>query len=173
MRIVRDLLLRDVSSSIWRKDSAGEGSDQSTVDKSSQRLSRECHMTGEGPNCSTVTTYHLEGDHLNMEDNERTVHVTSSLEALSLSEENHTHNITCTCECHTHREPSISCDCHMTHLDVYSNSTTPVYYNQHRSCREEAINIYNDITVDELAGYLDELLYLPRPMSDMAELMYT
>ena len=39
------------------------------------------------------------------------------------------------------------------------------------SCRQQAL--YNDVTVEELAGYLDELLYLPKPMSDMAELMYT
>ncbi len=51
------------------------------------------------------------------------------------------------------------------------NSTTT---NQHyRSCRQEACYYPSDITVDELAGYLDELLYIPRPMSDMAELMYT
>ena len=31
----------------------------------------------------------------------------------------------------------------------------------------------DDTTVDELAGYFDLMLYLPRPMSEMAELMYT
>ena len=44
--------------------------------------------------------------------------------------------------------------------------------NYHQTCRQQA-TAYDDITVDDLAGYLDELLYLPRPMSDMAELMYT
>ena len=39
-----------------------------------------------------------------------------------------------------------------------------------RTCRQEAL--WEDITVDDLAGYMDQLLYLPRPMSDMAELMY-
>ena len=38
------------------------------------------------------------------------------------------------------------------------------------TCRQEAL--WEDITVDDLAGYMDQLLYLPRPMSDMAELMY-
>ena len=49
------------------------------------------------------------------------------------------------------------------------------------SCRQqEAVysnysGRYNldDTTVDELAGYFDEMMYLPKPMSEMAELMYT
>lgn len=31
----------------------------------------------------------------------------------------------------------------------------------------------DDITVDELAGYFDNLVYIPRKMSHMAEMMYT
>ena len=45
-----------------------------------------------------------------------------------------------------------------------------------RSCREEATNSMaslDDTTVDDLAGYLDEIMFLPKPMSEMAELMYT
>ena len=45
-----------------------------------------------------------------------------------------------------------------------------------RSCREEAAacaNCFDDTTVDDLAGYLDEIMFLPKPMSEMAELMYT
>ncbi len=45
-----------------------------------------------------------------------------------------------------------------------------------RSCREEAAacaNCFDDTTVDDLAGYLDEIMFIPRPMSEMAELMYT
>lgn len=43
------------------------------------------------------------------------------------------------------------------------------------SCRAEVMRVdyLDDVTVDELAGYFDQLLYLPRPMSEMAELMYT
>ena len=29
----------------------------------------------------------------------------------------------------------------------------------------------DDVTVDDLAGYFDQMLHLPRPMSDMAQLM--
>ena len=39
-----------------------------------------------------------------------------------------------------------------------------------RSFQQKAL--WEDITVDDLAGYMDQLLYLPRPMSDSAELMY-
>lgn len=45
-----------------------------------------------------------------------------------------------------------------------------------RSCRQEATNsvtYFDDTTVDDLAGYLDEIMFLPKPMSEMAELMYT
>ena len=38
-----------------------------------------------------------------------------------------------------------------------------------RGCRAQA----NDVTVDELAGYLENALFIPRPMSSMAEMMYT
>ena len=45
-----------------------------------------------------------------------------------------------------------------------------------RSCRAEATSsamCLDDTTVDDLAGYLDEIMFLPKPMSEMAELMYT
>lgn len=45
-----------------------------------------------------------------------------------------------------------------------------------RSCREEAAacaSCLDDTTVDDLAGYLDEIMFIPKPMSEMAELMYT
>lgn len=49
------------------------------------------------------------------------------------------------------------------------------------SCRQQEAAYSNysgrytldDTTVDELAGYLEEMMYLPQPMSEMAELMYT
>ena len=45
-----------------------------------------------------------------------------------------------------------------------------------RSCREQAAAAgsgLDDTTVDDLAGYLDEIMFIPKPMSEMAELMYT
>ena len=52
-------------------------------------------------------------------------------------------------------------------------STNQSHYHCYKSCRQEVGCYPSDVTVDELAGYLDELLHLPKPMSDMAELMYT
>ena len=47
----------------------------------------------------------------------------------------------------------------------------------HMSCRQQAVtyrpSYFDDTTVDDLAGYLDEIMFLPKPMSEMAELMYT
>ena len=47
----------------------------------------------------------------------------------------------------------------------------------HMSCRQQAAvyrpSYFDDTTVDDLAGYLDEIMFLPKPMSEMAELMYT
>ena len=47
----------------------------------------------------------------------------------------------------------------------------PGYAVPHTSCRQAAL-WEDDVTVDDLAGYMDQLLHLPKPMSDMAELMY-
>ena len=45
----------------------------------------------------------------------------------------------------------------------------------HGNCRDEALGVgyVDDVTVEDLAGYFDQMLHLPRPMSDMAQLMYT
>ncbi|KAK8394965.1 hypothetical protein O3P69_006030 [Scylla paramamosain] len=43
-----------------------------------------------------------------------------------------------------------------------------------RSCSQQARSLdYEDVTMDELAAYLDNFLYLPKKMSHMAEMMYT
>ena len=45
----------------------------------------------------------------------------------------------------------------------------------HGNCRGEALGVgyVDDVTVEDLTGYLDQMLHLPKPMSDMAQLMYT
>ncbi|XP_071541686.1 uncharacterized protein [Panulirus ornatus] len=46
--------------------------------------------------------------------------------------------------------------------------------NSVRSCSQQARSPdYEDVTMDELAAYLDNFLYLPKKMSHMAEMMYT
>lgn len=58
---------------------------------------------------------------------------------------------------------------------VHSNGAT----GSHLSCRQQAVTYggpvrhFDDTTVEDLAGYLDEIMFLPKPMSEMAELMYT
>lgn len=41
-----------------------------------------------------------------------------------------------------------------------------------RSCREECVQS-DDLSVNELAAYLEDYLHIPKKMSHMAELMYT
>jgi len=50
-----------------------------------------------------------------------------------------------------------------------SAPVTPEPQHAARGCRIQA----NDVTVDELAGYMENALFIPRPMSSMAEMMYT
>ncbi|XP_068225157.1 uncharacterized protein [Palaemon carinicauda] len=55
-------------------------------------------------------------------------------------------------------------------LSLSENPETAVY----RSCSQQARSPdYEDVTMDELAAYLDNFLYLPKKMSHMAEMMYT
>lgn len=42
-----------------------------------------------------------------------------------------------------------------------------------RSCSQEAKLNELDFTMEELASYFDELVYIPKKMSEMAEMMYT
>lgn len=57
-------------------------------------------------------------------------------------------------------------------LDLKSLSITEV--GAVRSCSQQACSPdYEDVTMDELAAYLDNFLYLPKKMSHMAEMMYT
>jgi len=43
------------------------------------------------------------------------------------------------------------------------------------SCSQQALmeTVNDDITINELASYLDEYVYIPKKMSQMAEMMYT
>lgn len=61
--------------------------------------------------------------------------------------------------------------------DISLASNATLRTGSHMSCRQQAVtctpSYFDDTTVDDLAGYLDEIMFLPKPMSEMAELMYT
>lgn len=52
-----------------------------------------------------------------------------------------------------------------------SSGSVPTYETDHVSCSQEAR--LDDLTVNELAGYFDDFVYIPKKMSSMAEMMYT
>ena len=56
----------------------------------------------------------------------------------------------------------------MTHSSSRAGNTRLV-----RSCSQEAMFNESDFTAEELAYYFDELVYIPKKMSEMAEMMYT
>ncbi|KAF4530919.1 hypothetical protein B566_EDAN016417 [Ephemera danica] len=48
-----------------------------------------------------------------------------------------------------------------------------VVSNQQQSCSQQARIVREDVTINELAGYFENLVHIPKKMSHMAEQMYT